>query len=203
MADNVAITAGSGTTINTDDCGAAGHAQGVKLLYSADGVATPVTADANGLEVQVSNASIAGTAGSPGSSVLSVQGIASMTPVQVTPVGTITPKAFNDTSSRAAGSATVALASTTGKKLRIYGVVFSAYGTTAGRVIFYLGNADTTYTAGTNVPVFIGSFAPSATVKPGAVLMFPVPILSATDDDVYYQNDAAISVDMMFLYDEV
>ena len=62
----------------------------MKLLYSADGVATPVTADANGLEVQVSNASIAGTAGSPGSSVLSVQGITSMTPVQVTPVGTIT-----------------------------------------------------------------------------------------------------------------
>lgn len=39
--------------------------------------------------------------------------------------------------------------------------------------------------------------------QPDGVVMFPVPILSATDDDVYYQNDAAISVDMMFLYDEI
>jgi len=38
MADGVAITAGAGTTILTDDCGASGHAQGVKIAYSADGV---------------------------------------------------------------------------------------------------------------------------------------------------------------------
>lgn len=51
----------SGSKIVTDDCGAAGHAQGVKLCYDADGVATFVTADANGLEVQLGTAIPAGT----------------------------------------------------------------------------------------------------------------------------------------------
>ena len=53
MADGVPITAGSGTTIATDDCGAGGHTQIVKLAYSADGVATLVTADANGVLVDL------------------------------------------------------------------------------------------------------------------------------------------------------
>jgi hypothetical protein len=54
MADNVAITAGSGTSIATDDCGAGGHAQVVKLAISTDGSATLIPADAtNGLDVDV------------------------------------------------------------------------------------------------------------------------------------------------------
>lgn len=52
MADNVDITAGTGTTIATDDC-TTGHAQLVKLAYSADGVRTHVTADADGLLVNL------------------------------------------------------------------------------------------------------------------------------------------------------
>ncbi len=51
MADGVAITAGSGTTIATDDAGASGHVQLVKLAYSADGTATLVPATALGLRV--------------------------------------------------------------------------------------------------------------------------------------------------------
>jgi hypothetical protein len=51
VADGVAITAGAGTTILTDDCGAPGHAQGMKIAYSADGVATFTTVDANGILV--------------------------------------------------------------------------------------------------------------------------------------------------------
>jgi hypothetical protein len=51
MTDKIAITPGSGADVNTDDCGAAGHVQGMKLCYSADGVATYVTADATGLQV--------------------------------------------------------------------------------------------------------------------------------------------------------
>lgn len=54
MADKVPITAGTGTDIATDDAGANGHVQVVKLALSADGSATPITADANGLEVQLS-----------------------------------------------------------------------------------------------------------------------------------------------------
>jgi hypothetical protein len=52
MADGVAITAGSGTTILTDDTGAGGHAQVVKLAISTDGSGTLVPADAtNGIDV--------------------------------------------------------------------------------------------------------------------------------------------------------
>lgn len=54
MADGVAITAGSGTTILTDDTGAGGHAQVVKLGISTDGSATLIPADAtNGIDVDV------------------------------------------------------------------------------------------------------------------------------------------------------
>jgi hypothetical protein len=56
MADNVAITAGTGTDIATDDCGAGGHVQLVKLAISTDGSATPILADAKGLEVQQATA---------------------------------------------------------------------------------------------------------------------------------------------------
>lgn len=37
MADGVAITAGSGTNIFTDDLGASGHAQRIKLIHGVDG----------------------------------------------------------------------------------------------------------------------------------------------------------------------
>lgn len=54
MADGVAITAGTGTTILTDDTGAGGHAQVMKLAISADGSAVLIPADAaNGLDVDV------------------------------------------------------------------------------------------------------------------------------------------------------
>lgn len=53
MADGVAITAGSGTTILTDETGT-GHAQVVKLAISTDGSATLIPAEAtNGLDVDV------------------------------------------------------------------------------------------------------------------------------------------------------
>jgi len=54
MADGVPITAGSGTTILTDDTGAGGHAQVVKLAISTDGSGTLIPADAtNGIDVDV------------------------------------------------------------------------------------------------------------------------------------------------------
>jgi hypothetical protein len=59
MADGVAITAGTGTTVATDDCGASGHAQLFKLAYSTDGAATLVAADVEGLRVNQSRASTA------------------------------------------------------------------------------------------------------------------------------------------------
>lgn len=55
MADQVTVDNGSGTdyTVSTDDAGASGHVQRVKLAYSADGVATHVTADADGVLVNL------------------------------------------------------------------------------------------------------------------------------------------------------
>lgn len=53
MADGVPITAGSGTTILTDDTGAGGHAQVVKLAISTDGSGTLIPADANGMLVNL------------------------------------------------------------------------------------------------------------------------------------------------------
>ncbi len=58
-ADGVAITAGSGTTILTDDTGAGGHAQVVKLAISTDGSGTLVPADGtDGLKVNPSGAAL-------------------------------------------------------------------------------------------------------------------------------------------------
>lgn len=58
MADGVAITAGSGTTILTDDTGATGHAQVVKLAISTDASPTLIPADAtNGIDVDVTRVS--------------------------------------------------------------------------------------------------------------------------------------------------
>lgn len=54
MADGVAITAGSGTTIATDDTGASGHVQLVKLAISTDGSATLTPNDGTaGLKVDL------------------------------------------------------------------------------------------------------------------------------------------------------
>lgn len=52
MADDVAITAGAGTNIATDDC-TSGHVQLVKIAYSADGVRTHATVDADGVLVNL------------------------------------------------------------------------------------------------------------------------------------------------------
>ena len=60
MADQVAITPGAGVSISTDDAGAAGQVQRIKLTYSADGDATHIGADGNGLDADVTR--IAGKA---------------------------------------------------------------------------------------------------------------------------------------------
>jgi hypothetical protein len=65
MADGVAITAGSGTTILTDDTGAGGHAQVVKLAIATDGSGTLIAADASGLQIQGAAADGAAVAGKP------------------------------------------------------------------------------------------------------------------------------------------
>jgi hypothetical protein len=55
VADNVTIDPGTtpSVSVSTDDAGAAGHVQRVKIAYSADGVATHATVDADGVLVNL------------------------------------------------------------------------------------------------------------------------------------------------------
>jgi hypothetical protein len=67
MADGVAITAGAGTTVLTDDTGAGGHAQVVKLAISTDGSGTLIPADGtNGLGVDLKRIVLGGATVSSG-----------------------------------------------------------------------------------------------------------------------------------------
>jgi hypothetical protein len=75
MADNVAITPGSGVNISTDDAGASGQVQRIKLTYSADGDATHIGADANGLDSDVTRIAGKAPAYSEGETDASIDGV--------------------------------------------------------------------------------------------------------------------------------
>ena len=85
-----------------------------------------------------------------------------------------------------------------GKKIAITSIVIGTYGTTGARVIIWFGGAaDTTYSAGTDQPVVIASFAPSTSSKPGLVLTPATPIFAITADHVLrITTDAGISIDV-------
>ena len=85
-----------------------------------------------------------------------------------------------------------------GKKIAITHFTIGTYGTTAARLIMYMGaDADTTYDGGTDQLVFAASYAPSTTSKPGTVVCPPVPIYAATvDHSLHITTDAALSVDV-------
>lgn len=62
-----------------------------------------------------------------------------------------------------------------GKAVVITSIQIQSYGTTAGTCIVWFGaSADTTYTRGTDAPVFDGEFVPTATNKPGFAMTYPV-----------------------------
>lgn len=74
MADDVTVhngATGDGTAFDvaTDDDGSGNHVQLVKLVQSANGARTPIDADTDGLEVKVTNASLAVTGSLAASSV--------------------------------------------------------------------------------------------------------------------------------------
>jgi hypothetical protein len=57
-----------------------------------------------------------------------------------------------------------------------------SYGTTAGTAIVWFGaSADTTYTRSTDLALFDGEFAPSATNKPGVIMTLPTPARGAVN----------------------
>lgn len=62
-----------------------------------------------------------------------------------------------------------------GKAIVVTSIQIQSYGTTAGTAQVWFGaSADTTYTRGTDAPIFDGEFAPSATNKPGFAMTYPV-----------------------------
>lgn len=209
MADGVAITAGSGTTIATDDSGASGHVQIVKLALSADGSATALTADnTNGLLVDVSRITSALPAGtnmigkidlSDGTNDAVIDTTASDGESATTAalVTNARLKVFNGSTwdrqrgfastnktvtQTAAQTGSAVWTPAAGKAVVITSLQIQSYGTTAGTaIVWFGGSADTTYTRGTDFPVFDGEFAPSATNKPGVFVTFPTPIRGTND----------------------
>jgi len=206
MADGVAITAGSGTTIATDDAGATGHVQIVKLAISADGSATPISADATfGLEVDVSRIAagtniIGKTYLTDGTSDISVDtlhndgesstenhlnvgakiaGLNNSNTWDGIRANVAVNKTVTQTTAQT-GSAVWTPAA--GKAVVITSLQIQSYGVTAGTVIVWFGgSADTTYTRGTDFPIFDGEFAPTATNKPGVYVTFPTHIRGTAD----------------------
>lgn len=69
-----------------------------------------------------------------------------------------------------------------GKAVVITNLQIQSYGTTAGTcIVWFGGSADTTYTRGTDFPIFDGEFAPSATNKPGVINAFTPGVRGAAD----------------------
>lgn len=93
-----------------------------------------------------------------------------------------------------------------GKKVRITDIIIGTYGTADGArlILFMSANADTTYSEGTDETPFKGSFAPSATLKPGAVIHFDPAWEAATaDHELHVTTDAAMDFDLVVLgYEE-
>jgi len=104
-------------------------------------------------------------------------------------------KSFNATTTQ---TGAVIWAPAGGKKIAITSFTIGSYGTTAARLIMYLGTAaDTTYTPGTDQLVFAGSYAPSSTSKPGSVVSLSTPMYAVTaDHNLHITTDAALSVDV-------
>lgn len=209
MADGVAITAGAGTTIATDDTGASGHVQIVKLALSADGSATALTADnTNGLLVDVSRITGALPAGTnmigkvdisdgTNDAVIDVSASDAESATTAALVTNARLKVWNGATwdrqrgfastnktvtQTAAQTGSAVWTPAAGKAVVITSLQIQSYGTTAGTaVVWFGGAADTTYTRGTDFPIFDGEFAPSATNKPGVFVTFPTPIRGTND----------------------
>lgn len=83
---------------------------------------------------------------------------------------------------------------TSGKKFAISDLTVTTGGTTAGIVTIYDATSGTAYSAGVTPAIFRGEFAPSATVRPGAVKSFNIPYVSTTaNNSVIVTTSAAMN----------
>jgi hypothetical protein len=82
-----------------------------------------------------------------------------------------------------------------GKSIVITNMQIQSYGTTAGTcIVWFGGSADTTYTIGTDFPIFDGEFSPSATNKPGVINSFNPGIRGTADFILRVTTTSAQSV---------
>lgn len=127
MADGIAVTAGTGTTVATDDCGVSGHVQIIKLAFGANGDATIVGADANGLDVDVVRAPAAAR---------TTDSIAAahQTDAIMNGLTALTPK-FAKANVAASGTDTAVVVAVTSKKIRVLSFRLHA-GSTATNITF-------------------------------------------------------------------
>lgn len=222
MADNVPITAGSGTNIATDEVsGTLEHIQLFKLAVSADGSRTLIPADAtNGILVDVSRITGALPAGSnmigkidlsDGTNDAVIDVSASDAESATTPalVTNARLKGYNGTGwdrvrstvntnktaqYTAAQTGTALWTPAAGLAVVITALQIQVGGTVAGAVqVWFGGSADTTYTRGTDFPIFDGEFVPSATNKPGVYVTFPTPVRGAANFVLRVTTAAAIN----------
>lgn len=292
MADNVPITAGSGTDVATDQVTGTGeHVQLFKLAVSADGSRSLVTADSNGLLVNVSqlptipagsntigfvgitdgsNSLVVDTAHNDGESTtenhidtasklmgfngtswdrlrssttnglqVDVTRITGSIPAGSNLIGTVgisdgtNPVVVDTSASDGESASTAALVVNSrlkayngtgwdrvrgtvntnktaqytaaqtgvalwtpaaGRAVVITSLQIQVGGTTAGNVqVWFGGSADTTYTRGTDFPIFDGEFAPSNTNKPGVYVTFPTPVRGTADFVLRVTTSAAIN----------
>ena len=152
MPDNVAITAGSGTDIATDQVTTTNeHVQLFKLAISTDGSRTLVPANATwGLDVEVTR----------------------VVPVTVC-------KALQRTT---AATGVEIWTPASGKAIVVTALQIQSYGTTAGVCQVWFGaSGDTTFTRNTDLALFDGEWLPTATNKPGFYVAYPTPIQGAAD----------------------
>lgn len=86
------------------------------------------------------------------------------------------------------------VAGTGGQRIYISHITVATGGTAAVRVSIYWGTG--AFSSGTSPTVFDGEFAPSATVRPGWSMSYPIPIggVSATGDNLRVTTDAAGTV---------
>jgi hypothetical protein len=204
MADNVAITPGSGTDIATDQVTSTGeHVQLFKIAVSADGSRVLVPADAtNGILVDVSR--IQGQVqigdGTQAVAVDAAQSDAESNTVNSLHVsgraygfnGTTWDRVRGNVATWRSAQYTAAQTGTalwtpaSGKAVVITSLQIQSGGTNSGTCILWFGGAaDQTYTRGIpgvgDAAVFDGEFVPSATNKPGVIMTFPTPVRGAAD----------------------
>lgn len=195
MADNVPITAGTGTDIATDQVTTTlEHVQLFKLAISTDGSRTLVPADAtNGIDVDVTRVQGQVTVGDGTNAIAidTVSGDAESNTANSLYTQARGYKYNGSTWDRDRGTVTTfkcaqyATAQTgtalwtpgAGLSVVVTALQIQSGGSIAGTCIVWFGaSADTTYTRGTDGAIFDGEFVPNNTNKPGVVMTMPNPI---------------------------